>query len=763
MQFRCSARPLSEPLFPPLSVVEATHRHLRWLRAMRTREEETMQRTLVVAGTFLLLWAGGCSEDEPAAPESPTSGSETSVTISPAGGELRVEGLVLSVPPGAFSSTATLQLTPLAGETPFGAKSISATYRIDGFPTQFYSPLRVQIGHNGTARSGNFIAVGAPASSSTAEGIDLAYSFYAAQDSGGWCIGTVGPNAASMPSQTPSPSAGKYGIPHNETSSLTLTAITSHSVRDHQSPHYKIYYRHDLDGQLLVSLLAVFDEVCQTLKPALSHSAVPEYSIPVPVVVKSLGPGSTIYARWYHSFLALTGTIVINEDRLSEMSSAEMKKELGESLFFDLAYHACLAAPHNLFWVDSYFWFHVACALWSHGLFSAPGSVPARFPGHEYAPFTGFTPPSSGEANARLHGYGMSVFIEHLVRWSNPEVITKIYARLGEGQPLAQAITLAGGGLSSEAWWQTFFWAYLTGQLYPLDLLMVTEHIEEVFHITSAGDSLHEFTRQYRDLSAKMFLIDLAFDPNALPFDAETDLTLRVSPSRSTAYVHAFADTGGAFKSLGWANDNLALGNLIDLKVQGLSPILLVGISCQDDDPVSGIGAISLDARLGRTIDYNWNSASIGLYDFVAHMKSYVQGAESEYESRPNLVQEAEGWFEGSTFRGTMTDRASGGTFTITLDPDRLFVKEFGFHYTYNDGDNRGEFALAGRDVPLEHYWYGQQDKEVEFRLSADSIRSHVTECTMVWGNYTNDARYEMLDWDCDENSALKVKMYIVP
>jgi hypothetical protein len=172
---------------------------------------------------------------------------------------------------------------------------------------------------------------------------------------------------------------------------------------------------------------------------------------------------------------------------------------------------------------------------------------------------------------------------------------------------------------------------------------------------------------------------------------------------------------------------------------------------------------MNLEAKLQRKVQYVWNRADIGLYAFKARMKYIVGGEEQEYTTTPNLVQEATGSFEGPVFTGEMTDRAEGGTFTITFDSERYFITQFGFEYQYDDGDNWGHFKLSGRDVTLERYWYLQEDQEIDFRLSGADIKAGGTECIMKWGRYSTEEESELLSWEAESETDLKIRLYKDP
>jgi hypothetical protein len=172
---------------------------------------------------------------------------------------------------------------------------------------------------------------------------------------------------------------------------------------------------------------------------------------------------------------------------------------------------------------------------------------------------------------------------------------------------------------------------------------------------------------------------------------------------------------------------------------------------------------MTLEARLQRQIQYLWNRADIGLYGFKARMKYTVGDQEQEYTSTPNLVQEATGSFAGTTFTGEMTDRAEGGTFTITCDPERYSVTAFVFEYQYDDGDNWGHFKLSGTNVTFERYWYLQADQEIDFRLSGSEIKAQGTACIMKWGRYSTEEATELLSWEAEAGTDLKIRLYKDP
>jgi len=728
-----------------------------------------MRYSICLLVALLPLTVSSCRKEQPSEPEPSGDGSSSTVTISPAGGELRAEGFVLIVPPGAFATTAELQLTALPTDRPFGTNSVSGSYRIDGFPAEFSEPVTVYIKRDGTGGPASSLAAGAEATFSTAEGMNVIYSFHSAVDSAGYLVGQLEPTASGGAFHQPAQGRGRFGAQFEGTFSIYLNAVSGYAGTQIEDPHYRFLFPSGIDTNLVVLLLETFAEVVQKLKPVLSHEELKSYGCPVPVSVLPFGASSGVYAAWGHSLLHLYGALWINEDRLGELTSTEMKMQLGESIWLDLAFHRTFDAPTARaedFWSSERFWFHVACATWTNTLFLPTGGVPRNFAGREYAPFNGLLPATEDMSNARLHGYGMSAFIQYLVDWSSVGVIKGIYQRLSAGQSLTAAIPQASGRLIGDIW-ALFFYDYLRGVIFNYDIGLLLDEKKGSFTIATESDSLRLFPDLFRHLAAKLYLVNLVFDPVNPGFLLTTSLTLKIHSASMGAQLLAFGYSGDALVFLGrsgrYPEDSIAVGNVVELRSLGFSSIVAAVVSCQSDNPASGSVGIDLEARLQRKVELVWNRADMGLYGFKARMKYVVGGEEQEYTSTPNLVQEATGQFEGTTFEGKMTDRAENGTFSITFHPERHFVTAFGFEYQYDDGDNWGHFRLSGGNVTLEHYWFRQEDQEIEFRLSGAEIKDQGTECLMNWGRRSSEEESTLLSWDSEPETDLKIRLYRNP
>ena len=101
----------------------------------------------------------GCSDDSstsPPAEETPLAAA----TIGPSGGTLQIRDFVLTVPPGAFTSSNKITLWESQEDHGFGANAASRCFRLDGLPDAYSDTLTVSVGYRGALMAETYIAVG---------------------------------------------------------------------------------------------------------------------------------------------------------------------------------------------------------------------------------------------------------------------------------------------------------------------------------------------------------------------------------------------------------------------------------------------------------------------------------------------------------------------------------------------------------------------------------------------------------------------------
>jgi hypothetical protein len=93
----------------------------------------------------------GCSSTSGSSGAPAGTGASKSEPIGAAGGKVAIEGVTLTIPPGALAKDQTITVTSTTGSAPSGAAAFSAVYSFTPAGLEFATPVTVEIAFNGDA------------------------------------------------------------------------------------------------------------------------------------------------------------------------------------------------------------------------------------------------------------------------------------------------------------------------------------------------------------------------------------------------------------------------------------------------------------------------------------------------------------------------------------------------------------------------------------------------------------------------------------
>ncbi|MEJ2614932.1 MAG: hypothetical protein P8Z35_08240 [Ignavibacteriaceae bacterium] len=174
---------------------------------------------------------------------------------------------------------------------------------------------------------------------------------------------------------------------------------------------------------------------------------------------------------------------------------------------------------------------HHAIAAWSEELYSTDNFIsPLDFNLHYKIPFNGIqsfleTSPSILES----HGIGMSALIKHLTKTYGNNIVGKFFNGLKTNPNALEVIldTLNYVYNTPESiWWPNFFKEYISGNIYNVQGDKFLNNITKTIEFND-GDTLKHIDETYKDLSAKLFRINI----NSTDTKNNKSLNFKLGPS----------------------------------------------------------------------------------------------------------------------------------------------------------------------------------------------------------------------------------------
>jgi hypothetical protein len=427
------------------------------------------------------------------------------------------------------------------------------------------------------------------------------------------------------------------------------------------------------------------------------------------------------------------------------------------SLFFKLVQETNDAskAYYDRLYVN--YWFHYATRSWCEELFTEQSNyVPADFKGNELAPFDGICLSLNNFGFAEDHGYGMSAVIKYLVDQYGNSVLTKVYDRLREKENCITAIINSVKD-STKTWWPDFFKEYVGGRIYGVKGNLFAESKLGEFNINSKSDTLKIFTGSYRDLSAKIYRINL----NYPDIDSSAQIRFQLNTGISSEYVTVmvFGLKGDSLEYFD-QGDDLTVKNAKDLTSQGYDLVAVV-VNSLYEAPYNEKSNIDLEIKVVTKPEpqLTHNRFSLGV-EVMGHWLR-DDGSEYDYRVDPLYCFWGYGSFSGYTFQDSW-DRSfdvghSRGHMTATVDPTLSQVTSFNaIDTTWFTADYYDTIivSISGSGLPI----YSTYGGDLEFRVYGTQACNYIS--SFSYRDQIGNDWVEVKNFWCDSESDLVIYFY---
>ena len=464
-----------------------------------------MKHVLFVLTGAVLLLSAGCKKESPTSvQESQQTPSIASSTIGPGGGSIQGGGFSLTVPPGSFTSSATLNLYASSADHPFSDCALSNLVELDGVPAQFNNPLTVRIKYQDSTKDGKMVAIGETITDIVTGQQSVVYRRYNATDSSGYliCVLPARPNETALEKKT---TRDKMG---DNVSTFRLVAACHQAGVQFTIGEHSIvvgYSTSNISPSLYLQLVGALDNAYEVIKnmnvfKLWFDSPTSKLSIEVTKVGVPPTPG-----RYVVNYVGYP-VIELDETKLLSGDMTSIRRDIGFAVFWLIAQKAAIPRNSTQAYFDLF-----SIAVWSEEKYVSDAVVPFGFVYDKCSFLLGLDADPSPN-RYQMEG-GTASVIKYLVGKYGEQIIPGMVTDLLAGKMLKDIVNSYANGDVEYVWWEDFMRNYITGKIYGVassDLLSsVTSW--HTFTIQGKTDTLKLFRDAYPYLSAKLFKINLNY------------------------------------------------------------------------------------------------------------------------------------------------------------------------------------------------------------------------------------------------------------
>ena len=647
--------------------------------------------------SLLLLFIFSCKKD-PTGPTAPTDTYtlEETKTIGADGGTIELTDFLLSVPSGAFNSDNEIGVYTSSIDKPFGSNNVSRSIKLSGIPTDFSKPLKIKIKYTGQLTNKSYLAIGNSQTDEVNGDSTIVYDLFTASDSSGYLVSELPVIEYSGLGKIPS-------LYQDGLNNLSTSAVSGYDVRNMQ--HFTIKYPNVVESKIS-EIGNIFEEVFQIVTEELGLKLALEH-IPWKVIINNNIVRYVVLGEVFYGLI-----FDVSQKHINDSAFSEIKLAAGKEMINEMVYYFYFGNDYRY---DELDWLHEAINAWVEELLTSdPGfKNPQNFPKNTYEPFNSI----EVEANVDTitHGIGMSSVIKYLTDDSRfgKAGIRNMYEYISEHHPdkSTQALLQTMTAPLTE-WWPDFFKKYVSGEIYDVPIDFFLEKAKGEWDINSIEDTLKVFSStefsigEYLDLSAKMFKINLNYEPPDTSYKMLFNMTGEDGTPDDLALVVFGIDASGNAKYLGTANEqDFEILNLKDfIDVDGIKQFLVVLVNSNIiSNDYLGKYNVDLTVKVQKQ-DYNVCNAIMAI---PIEVRTYFADTEQESFNTtglPNYNPKAVGSFDGNTWTGSFNEGGWTGQLVATLNDDRTMVTNMDFMYYYNDENNNGTMGYSFTNIPI-HPW----------------------------------------------------------
>ncbi len=709
----------------------------------------------ITAFTFFIsiFFFYSCSKNNPAKPGNDNKNANTGKAIDSAGGEIVQDELTLTIPPAAFSSSATISINPLDQEKPFGENHASKLYTIEGLPPNYSRPLDIAIKYNKTGDSGKYYLVLGQEELSDA-GITTGYTILESVDSTGYIVGKL---PVMLQGEATGSGGGLRKPGENDDPRPTMGVIKAVEKISAQG-HFKIVYPEIYeDTDWITDLAGYLEEAYVTIQDmGFSYDLRTKW----PLTVTVMDMGQDLDGASYRSKLGYNyGYMEFNQNKIHD--TKQMRFTAGHEFFH------IVQALYDWRWFDTqwagrlpnHYWFDEASAAWIEEKFTDLANVIPPSRKDLMAPLNGLqkTPSFFGYVYTQAqkdsltalqnHGYGASAVVKYLVDHYGEEALLQVYKDIYNQKYVIDALSQQ---MPSD-WYIDFVKKYVTNKVYPdFSRSNLFNNRAGEFRIQTAVDTLASFSETLQDLSVKTYAVIIKY-PN---LDSKSQLIFELSGvEEQHLLVYGYVAGDLQMTLLDSSDYKIVLKDIAKYNGSGM----LIAIACNGRilEPYDKTQELKLDVKLKKddfdhSLQYDYCTVDLFIdCDYQVFANDELTREFSQEKIWPFVT---DGSFTGNTFSAKYGE--PGDTFVgemhATLNEDHTMITTLEWTHIYNDPYNPSNqhTVFSAHDIPIDDPAAGS------FKLSGPDV------CNMFSLDFTQiyqNQKTILKNTNCNENSYIKV------
>ena len=560
---------------------------------------------LFLAFSLLLV---SCSKDSPTGPSTtaPTTPTVTAI-IGASGGNISYEGFSMSVPAAAFARTETLRVEKQTYEGEFGSMNVTDQFRLDGLPADFAGKIDIKLKCTRAPSTGLFIGVGAEGTDLESGKSRILYKPIPAISDSGYLKVSLDQTSLGRFLAKTNGAHGSGGVDIS-----FWTGFDQLDTLKSSAEHFKVIHPRSSVGMAMQIARELEEAYLWFTQLGFNRGTYSAAKWPMWVQIGRASHFENndlvgIEMRW--SALPSPGVPEIwlgcNENEWDH-GIAEFRKWLFANFsavfctVHDNFFHQEVT-PERLVTHGQRLWPYTALSAWAGAKAHVPGqdSLPPMFKGRMLTPLFGVPCPSNVFPGG--HGRGMVGLMKHFADVYGESKLVDLYHAVRDPSA-TNAVDLLFNSIPDpeNIWWPEFVKRYLAGEIYgvPADTFLADLQGgtgPREFTISGKNDTLKYFSAQYRDLSAKLYRVNLRYPGIA----SNAMISFEVGPpTLNLNYVHVIVFGLKNHELQYWGKANkVSVAKLTDLTAEGYDIVAAV-VNSANERPYTGSMAIDLDVTV---------------------------------------------------------------------------------------------------------------------------------------------------------------------
>jgi hypothetical protein len=479
-----------------------------------------MKYLLFVTLLAFFLFIPSCDLFEPKEEDVPEETDDNllgTIVIGPAGGELDLDSLVVTVPSNAFNEDTELSVFVNTEDAGFDDYGLSPTYQISGLPNTLHEAIRFKIKYNGTIEGDTLVAIGEKQYATTYDELLTSYYTESATGSSGYLI-------YDLPANSHLKVGGESKTNKSDAYTLYMLIIGGYKRTLSSGGNFRLSYpiAYAVQGGAMGDHFEAALDTCKALGTSgFSLSGRVLADNPAKVLAKRLGSANGKYT--YKTSNVLPNPNVTDQEIRNNMYYGRFSIDLAtlnnDAKLRTVCGHEFLHLVQNLYEFSSpnvepeQKWLKEATSVWIMEKFSPlPNYVPHSLNNREMYPFDGWQYADRGYAR---HGYGLSLIFKDIEETQGVDKIIEMYETIKNAGLPSQAVDPVDAVLSIlnepvETFWHGVLGSYVLGHYY--DHQVNVKYLDKAASYTDTvtmdeQNRSHTLWYNYHDLSGKLFKV----------------------------------------------------------------------------------------------------------------------------------------------------------------------------------------------------------------------------------------------------------------